>query len=111
MKAERSLYKEICNGSAESLEELYGNNVPPPAIMIPPNTNRATIHYSFDMAQQVLLTCQFDHVKSVLQVHYPLDPFQPGPIYFLTPRKCAIFGICCEGMPRQVSKPCNVENY
>ena len=25
-------------------------------------------------------------------------------MYFLTPRKCAIFGICCEAVPRQVSK-------
>ena len=36
------------------------------------------------------------------QVHYPYDPLQPGPMYFLTPRKCAIFGVCCEGVPRQV---------
>ena len=45
------------------------------------------IHYSFDLAQQV---------------HYPHNPFQPGPIYFKTPRKCAIFGVCCEAIPRQV---------
>ena len=25
-------------------------------------------------------------------------------MYFLTPRKCGLFGICCEGIPRQVSK-------
>ena len=37
-----------------------------------------------------------------LQVHYPSDPLQPGPVYFLTPRKCAIFGVACEGLPRQV---------
>ena len=36
------------------------------------------------------------------QVHYPCDPQQPGPMYFLTPRKCAIFGVCCEAIPRQV---------
>ena len=35
-------------------------------------------------------------------MHYPSDPFQPGPVYFLTPRKCAIFGVCCEAVPRQV---------
>ena len=35
------------------------------------------------------------------QVHYPCDPQQPGPIYFLTPRKCAIFGVGCEAIPRQ----------
>ena len=46
------------------------------------------VNYSFDMAQQV---------------HYPTDPLQPGPIYFLTPRKCAIFGVCCEAIPRQVN--------
>ena len=37
-----------------------------------------------------------------LQVHYPSDPLQPGPVYFLTPRKCAVFGVTCEGLPRQV---------
>ena len=36
------------------------------------------------------------------QAHYPSDPMQPGPIYFLTPRKCAMFGVCCESIPRQV---------
>ena len=39
-------------------------------------------HYSWDYAQQL---------------HYPHDPFQPGPIYFKTPRKCAIFGVCNDG--------------
>ena len=37
------------------------------------------------------------------QVHYPNDPLQPGPIYFLTPRKRAIFGVCCEAIPQQVN--------
>ena len=37
------------------------------------------------------------------QVHYPNDPDQPGPMYFLTPRKCAVFGINCEAFPRQVN--------
>lgn len=30
-------------------------------------------------------------------------PQQPGPIYFKTPRKCGIFGVICEGLPRQVN--------
>ena len=46
-----------------------------------------TINYSFDFAQQV---------------HLPSNPMQPGPIYFLVPRKCGIFGVCCEGIPKQV---------
>ena len=56
--------------------------------MIAPASNAITAHYSFDFAQQV---------------HYPSNPLQPGPIYFLTPRKAAIFGICCEAIPRQVN--------
>ena len=45
-------------------------------------------HYSFDFAQQV---------------HYPANPRQPGPIYFLTPRKCGLFGISCEAVRQQVN--------
>ena len=61
---------------------------PPPHAMIAPASNAITAHYSFDFAQQV---------------HYPSNPLQPGPIYFLTPRKAAIFGVCCEAIPRQVN--------
>ena len=46
------------------------------------------MHYSYDYAQQV---------------HYPSNPLQPSPIYFKTPRKCCIFGVCCEAIPRQVN--------
>ena len=28
---------------------------------------------------------------------------QPGPIFFLTPRKCSIFGVNCESILRQVN--------
>ena len=53
-----------------------------------PCSRTLTAHYSFDMAQQV---------------HYPCDPLQPGPMYFLTPRKCGVFGVCNEALPRQVN--------
>ncbi|XP_066913328.1 uncharacterized protein [Clytia hemisphaerica] len=43
-------------------------------------------HYSWDYAQQT---------------HYPSDPMQPGPIFFKTPRKCGIFGICNDGLNLQ----------
>lgn len=46
------------------------------------------MHYAFDFAQQM---------------HFPSDPMQAGPIYFLTPRKCLLFGMCCTGLPHQVS--------
>ena len=61
---------------------------PPPSSRHEPCSFDAIVHYSFDMAQQV---------------HYPSDPLQPGPIYFLTPRKCGIFGVCCEAVPRQIN--------
>ena len=68
---------------------LEGKFVPPPPhAMIAPASSNITAHYSFDFAQQV---------------HYPSNPLQPGPIYFLTPRKAAIFGVCCEAIPRQVN--------
>ena len=43
------------------------------------------------------------HFDIAQQGHYPSNPLQPGPIYFLTPRKAALFGICCEAIPRQVN--------
>lgn len=46
------------------------------------------MHYSFDYAQQV---------------HLPSNPMQPGPIYFLVPRKVGLFGVCCEGLPKQMN--------
>ena len=52
------------------------------------NSKPIKVQYSFDYAQQV---------------HYPSDPLQPGPIYFLTPRKCTVFGVNCEAIPRQVN--------
>jgi len=52
------------------------------------NTSEMTMHYSFDYAQQV---------------HYPSSPLQPGPMYFLVPRKCGIFGVCCEALPQQIN--------
>ena len=58
-----------------------------PNRVIAPATNSINVHYPFGFAQQV---------------RYPSNPLQPGPIYFLTPRKVTIFGICCEAIPRQV---------
>lgn len=91
VQMERSYYRSILKECADNLKKVFTLGevlqIPPPNSRIPAMSNRTTFHYSFDMAQQV---------------HYPSDPFQPGPIYFLTPRKCAIFGICCEAVPRQV---------
>lgn len=52
------------------------------------NGNTTSVHYSFDMAQQV---------------HIPSKPLQPGPIYFLVPYKVGIFGVMCETNNKQVN--------
>ncbi|MED6243846.1 hypothetical protein ATANTOWER_028284 [Ataeniobius toweri] len=46
------------------------------------------MHYSIDFAQQM---------------HFPSNPLQPGPVYFLTPRKCGLFGVSCEGLQKQLN--------
>ena len=47
----------------------------------PPMSVETTRHYSWDYAQ----------------VHFPQHAHQVGPIYFKTPRKCNVFGVCSEG--------------
>ena len=89
---ERSVYKAALDKAKSSIVAHFssGGEFSPPS----PGAKRAfngtpiEAHYSFDMAQQVF---------------YPNDPLQPGPMYFLTPRKCAIFGVCCEAIPRQIN--------
>lgn len=46
-----------------------------------------TSHYSWDFAQQVFI---------------PHHSQQVGPIYFKTPRKCEVFGVCSEGSEKQI---------
>jgi len=46
-----------------------------------------TMHYSFDFAQQI---------------YYPFSNQQRSKEYFKTARKCQIFGVCAEALPRQV---------
>jgi len=31
------------------------------------------------------------------------NPLQPGPMYFLVLRKVGLFGVCCEGLPKQMN--------
>jgi len=78
---ERSVYQEMVRRSATSHKhKVLGPHLP--------CSSTETCHYSFDFAQQV---------------HLPHDPLQPGPMYFLCPRKVGIFGICCEAVPSQVN--------
>ena len=88
VKLERSKYKAVCEECKQSVQAHFGHRISLPHSEIPANSNEISVHYSFDYAQQV---------------HYPSDPLQPGPIYFLTPRKCTIFGVSCEALPRQIN--------
>lgn len=93
VRLERSFYKTSCETCRSEVHNHFCNSdgsfsPPLPHCNIPPNSVNISCHYSFDYAQQV---------------HYPADPLQPGPIFFLTPRKCNIFGVHCEAIPRQVN--------
>ena len=72
---ERSVYRDVCKTSRENLKSLFttadGTFQPPcPASYTPPNT---TVHYSFDMAQQVhnTVSLHINHagkIRSIFQV-------------------------------------------
>ena len=81
----RDYYKNCCKKSGALTEHLEDGDFSEKRA---PCTFEGQVHYSYDYAQQL---------------HYPSDPCQPGPIFFNTPRKCAIFGVCCESIPRQVN--------
>ena len=83
-----SLYKHEL-GESKSLVQGHfmagGVFVPPPSRgRIAPASNAISAHCSFDFALSQ-------------------QPTLPGPIYLLTPRKVAIFEVCCEAIPRQVN--------
>ena len=85
-QAEREFYRESCSDTTttfKTLETEISLNERHAACSL-----NGTMHYSFDYAQQV---------------HFPSNPMQPGPIYFKTPRKCGIFGVMCEAIPRQLN--------
>jgi len=76
VQIERSFYKYTCDACHKSVRSFtIDGEFHPPALSstITSNTRDIKVHFSFDYAQQV---------------HFPSNPLQPGPIYFLTPRKC-----------------------
>ena len=83
VELERRAYRDMTSASKDQLRSTPLSLGPHRAC-----SQDITGHYSFDFAQQV---------------HIPSDPLQPGPMYFLTPRKCGLFGINCEGLPQQVN--------
>ena len=61
-----------------------------------PNSKRIMAHYSWDFAQQL---------------HYPFEDQQVGPIFFKTPRRAQLFGVCSEGIPRQYNYLIDEERF
>lgn len=76
-KCQRSDYNGQCKRAADSYDECAAVGKPP-----------EYMHYSSDFAQQL---------------HYPFNSQQPGELYFLTPRKCGLFGVSCEPRSYQVN--------
>ena len=83
---ERNFYKNCCWESKDGIQEYL--KVVDFTVTRKPCSYAGTVHYSYDYAQQL---------------HFPADPNQPGPIYFKTPWRYALFGVCCEAVPRQVN--------
>ena len=52
------------------------------------NSRNIVMGYSWDFAQQL---------------QYPFEDQQVGPIYFKTPRRAQLFGVCCEGNFSQIN--------
>ena len=86
---ECSTYREICRETRDLYKEHIESLSPSASssAVHGPGRSCSALHkayYSFHFPQQV---------------HLPSDPLQPGPMYFLTPGKCALFGISCEAVP------------
>lgn len=85
-KKERAYYAACTKYAEEDYLKLGLKNIP--SRPIKPISRHIMQHYSWDFAQQL---------------HYPYEEQQVGPIYFKTPRKAQLFGICCEGISRQTN--------
>ena len=88
LNGERTFYKSSIKALEPTVQQVLGANHGVVPRNNPPCSLQGGMHYSYDYAQQV---------------HYPSNPLQPCPIYFKMPRKCSLFGVCCEAIPRQVN--------
>jgi hypothetical protein len=86
VKKERLYYKAHSKIAAVDYENLRKTNTPKTDIT--PNSQDIVMSYSWDFAQQL---------------QYPFEEQQVGPIYFKTPRRAQLFGVCCEGSGRQIN--------
>jgi hypothetical protein len=94
VKKERLLYQATTKVAKKHYKKLIAHETVTESNE--PNSKDIMAHYSWDFAQQI---------------HYPFEDQQVGPIFFKTPKKAQLFGICCEGIPRQYNYLINEDNY
>ncbi len=93
VKKERLFYQANIKVAKKHYKKLVSNGATL-ELLNKPNSRNIMAHYSWDFAQQL---------------HYPFEEQQVGPIFFKTPKKVQLFGICCEGIPRQYNYLINEE--
>ncbi len=94
VKKERLFYKANAKVANEYYRKLVSKRVNSKPCK--PNSKNIMSHYSWDFAQQL---------------HYPFEDQQVGPIFFKTPRKVQLFGVCSEGIPRQYNYLIDEEHF
>ena len=77
------MYRECVHRAREELQ-AYGDRPLPRSV--PCSNQLSQVHYTFDFAQQLTL---------------PHHSRQEGPLYFTSPRKVQLFGVCMEGAAEQ----------
>ena len=85
-QTERDFYKQTTINARTELQAVP--SMPSDSIDPPDYSHLSHVHYTFNFAQNVFL---------------PNTARQEGPLYFKTPRKVQLFGICNEAIPRQVN--------
>ena len=84
-KTERAYYRATARVAQSHYKKFSKRKISSPVL---PNSQEMIMHYSWDFAQQF---------------QYPYEDQQVSPIYFKTPRRSQIFGVCNEGIPCQVN--------
>ena len=82
---ERDFYRKVTNTASKEIAEYKGRLNSRGGACV---RNLRASHYTFDFAQSVSI---------------PYHARQPGPVYFKTARKVHLFGVCNEGIPKQVN--------
>jgi len=74
--SERSLYRSACKSSRDSLKTMFTAadvfQPPSPSSFLSPKSHNITVHYSFDMAQQVKKTTSVHTCISVIRFIIPV---------------------------------------